>query len=179
MQGSLGDEKFELILKDTLSRTVDWLKFAETKNAALLTFCSAWLLAMGGLAFSGREIGNHTEVALGVSALLLVFAIVCAIRSLVPRIPTFSAIAPTHRFNTLFYGDIADLDKQYFNHTKYLYSTPANYQRDLCDQIVVNSKIARDKFRMFKYGSWFATLSLLTFVAINYASILLSFVPRP
>jgi hypothetical protein len=31
-------------LSGVLSRTIDFLKFAETKNAALLTFAKAWLL---------------------------------------------------------------------------------------------------------------------------------------
>jgi hypothetical protein len=57
-------EALEKTLTGTLSRTVDFLKFAETKNAALLTFASAWLLALANVLASdagGKPIpnGNH------------------------------------------------------------------------------------------------------------------------
>ena len=38
------EEAFEKILSSQLTRTIDFVKFAETKNAALLTFSSAWII---------------------------------------------------------------------------------------------------------------------------------------
>ena len=38
-------EAFEKLLSSVLGRVVDFLRFAEAKNAALLTFSSAWILA--------------------------------------------------------------------------------------------------------------------------------------
>ena len=52
-------ETLEGALSSTLSRTIDFLKFAETKNAALLTFASAWLLALASLLASDRLLGSN------------------------------------------------------------------------------------------------------------------------
>jgi hypothetical protein len=38
-------EAFRQVLSASLARVIDFLKFAETKNAALLTFASAWTFA--------------------------------------------------------------------------------------------------------------------------------------
>jgi hypothetical protein len=38
------EEAFEKILSTQLGGTIDFVKFAETKNAALLTFSSAWII---------------------------------------------------------------------------------------------------------------------------------------
>ncbi|WP_439360539.1 hypothetical protein [Bradyrhizobium sp. DASA03007] len=40
------EDAFEKTLSTQLNRNIDFLKFAETKNAALLTFSSAWIMAL-------------------------------------------------------------------------------------------------------------------------------------
>jgi hypothetical protein len=40
------DESFAALLLSDLQRTIDFLKYAEAKNGALLTFASAWVLAI-------------------------------------------------------------------------------------------------------------------------------------
>ena len=57
-------ETAEKALGSTLSRTVDFLKFAETKNAALLTFASAWFLALANLIAGDRISDRGPELQL-------------------------------------------------------------------------------------------------------------------
>jgi hypothetical protein len=49
-------EAFEKLLGSNLARVFDLVRFAETKNAALLTFASAWILAMLNLLSSERTL---------------------------------------------------------------------------------------------------------------------------
>ena len=51
------------VLTANLQRTLDFLKFAEAKNAALLGLASAWIAATLSLICSGRPIptGNSTK----------------------------------------------------------------------------------------------------------------------
>jgi hypothetical protein len=163
-------DKLEMVLKDTLNRTVEWLKFAETKNAALLTFCSAWLLAMGGIAFGGREVAAQTKVAIGCAAPFLGFAVIFAIGSLLPKLSILRLIAPTHRFNPLFYGDVTELKGgDFYAFIKARYDgNPDLYLKDIADQIEVNSRIAKAKFHRFKMGAYMAITSIIVFLGTAY-----------
>lgn len=61
------EEQFEKIMTANLARIVDFLKFAETKNAALLTFCSAWILAILGALASQKSLPEFLTAGLRLS----------------------------------------------------------------------------------------------------------------
>ncbi|HBY43982.1 MAG TPA: hypothetical protein DEH03_09895, partial [Brevundimonas sp.] len=78
--------QIESCLRDTLTRTSDWVKFGEAKNAALLTFASAWLLALGNLALGANAIPDASRVAISWAAPFILIAAVIAIIAILPQL---------------------------------------------------------------------------------------------
>lgn len=168
------NELLERILAASLARSVDFVKFAEAKNAALLTFCSAWSLAMVALLLKGepKPLPFDLGVTLHIALILLVIAAVITISSFLPRI-NLSAFNRAHerKLNLLFFGDIAKLSLEEFHSrvkTRYLPPGEApfssEYLSDLCEQITVNSKIASRKFTQFKWAAILALVAIAQFL---------------
>lgn len=161
----------EKALSATLSRTVDFLKFAETKNAALLTFASAWLLALASLAANDRITDRSSQIATALAAFLFALAAITALWSFLPRMRlTDFFLSPNRSGNLLYFADIAEVDPDTFveRFRERYNSTPDSvsdaFLSDLAVQVAVNSSITRRKFRTFNVGAAFvlAALTVLT-----------------
>src|SRR5262245_57066815 len=80
MSANEQQEAFEKLLGSNLARVFDLVRFAETKNAALLTFASAWILAMLNLLSSDRTLPpGFAPALLGALPLFALAAFVCAV----------------------------------------------------------------------------------------------------
>ena len=84
------------------------------------------------------------------------------------KIPAFllSRSSDTTPTNLLFYGHIADLTgadllKQTAAAAEYN-GSPDKYLQDLAAQVVINSKIARQKFVLFNVALWITTAAVAT-----------------
>nr|WP_314528504.1 Pycsar system effector family protein [uncultured Brevundimonas sp.] len=171
---STDDEKNEKLLEaalsGTLTRTADWLKFAETKNAALLTFSSAWLIAMSNLKLGNRPPSSDVSVALGWASIFIVFAAGFAISALLPKIHLWGKPKKSHR-NLLYYGQLenktgqwifSEMKATYLNQPSSTYSEA--YLLDLSDQVSDISHVASRKFRLFAFGAYSVGLGLAAFI---------------
>lgn len=162
-------ETLEKALSGTLSRTVDFLRFAETKNAALLTFASAWLLALVNLLASGRALSHSIRISAAVSLLFFALAAVVALCSFLPkvRLNIFDR-DPERERSLLYFGEIADYEAATFvQRFRQRYGTDAEqtisdeYLDDLAIQVFANSKITLRKFTIFNWGAGLVMLALL------------------
>lgn len=166
------EEAYEKVLVASLTRVTDWLKFAETKNGALLAFVSGWTVAIANLI--AKDGGPPAAFAgvLPISAYLFISAGLILLIAFVPKITLsdfFRTSAATHRpVNYIFYGDIAEQSIVGFSgklKARYLpadgASAAENYLDDLAVQIHVISVIARFKFRMFKAAGWLTVAGLV------------------
>ena len=106
--GIAEQEAFEKILSANLARVVDLIKFAETKNAALLTFSAFWILALINLLASGRALPD------GFAGAFLIALPVFAVSAFVCVLAFLPKIDIQHRHatneggrNLLFFSDIA------------------------------------------------------------------------
>src|SRR4051812_42332530 len=79
-------EAFAQVLSASLARVIDFLKFAETKNAALLTFASAWMFASITVVTGERAPSGIFGGAYWVALILFSSAAVVAILSLRPKL---------------------------------------------------------------------------------------------
>src|SRR5437899_3336829 len=79
-------EALDDAISATLSRTIDFLKFAETKNAALLTFASAWLVALSNLLASDHMPDRGPRIAVAAAMLFFAAAALAALYSFLPRL---------------------------------------------------------------------------------------------
>lgn len=157
-------ESYEKLLVANLQRTLDFLKFAEAKNAAMLALASGWFFAIINVETNGKNVPAGLTVGMTLALPLALFAGVLAMLSFLPRLhlPGFlgGRRAGPHPKNLLYFGDIStlpiktlerDLRDRYFSpstlHTD-------DYIHDLIVQISVNSEITLRKMRLFKLGMW-------------------------
>jgi Family of unknown function (DUF5706) len=174
------EEQFEKLMSANLVRVVDFLKFAETKNAALLTFCSAWLLGIGNLLSSGKRIPFFVDSGFRLSFIFFALGALFAIVSFLPKLSIGGFTkSPSAHSNMLFFGDIAAMPTEKFAHDSIVRYRPEEdrscsdeYIADLSMQIAVNSRIVLRKMRLFAWGARCVMLALFMLVAPAIGQIL-------
>lgn len=155
-------KSLEPVLIANLSRAIDFVKFGEAKNAALLTFASAWILASVNLAMNpvARAV---PQILWGLiyGAPFLFAAAFLAMFSFLPRVDLskLKGRSSDDPPNLLFFGDLGALPAQEgFSRLAERYRAVGGarigeaYFSDLGCQIVVNSRIASGKYKMFRWG---------------------------
>jgi hypothetical protein len=172
-------EQLDKIVSTNLARAIDFVKFAETKNAALLTFCSAWLIALATLIISDKPVPQSMVQG---AKLALPFFVLGAGICLISFFPIVSSQLLKDVYageNLLFFGDVAKipLANLISNSTaKYLpkegETTTDGYLADMFSQISANSRIASRKFKLFGCGAGCVLLGLFFLVAPTIGRIL-------
>jgi Family of unknown function (DUF5706) len=169
-------EALEKLLLGSLQRTIDFLKYAEAKNGALLTLSSAWVLAILNLMFRGGiPSGDLYEYIVLPFLMLSAFAALC---SFMPRVhlPKFLGghRAGPHRKNLLYFGDVKSMTVSEFKAALYEHYCPADdrtvtdaYLHDLIVQVAINSEITSFKLLLFRVGLYFVGLAGLAFVCVT------------
>jgi len=158
-----------ITLADVLTRTDDWLKFAEAKNGVLLALNCA--IAVGILQALGAT--SNTPLLLELfaahSLLLLFVSVTLGAASFIPRLtsPWFTTFPDRPAStNVLFFGDIcAHSPSSYLDEFYAVAGGQASYSKlDLqyAHQIVVNSKIAYIKYTQFSITAFFTLSAALT-----------------
>jgi hypothetical protein len=156
------------VLASTLLRVVDFLKFAEAKNAALLTFASAWMLGSIALLASAHSPSGIVGNAFRAALLLFAMAAVTALWSLLPKVDLRRLHRdPVQEKSLLFFGDVAGFDTlEYETRVGERYmpeegqSVTDKYLHDLSVQISVNSRLAKRKYKLFNVGAWVVLIAL-------------------
>jgi hypothetical protein len=157
------------VLETILQLVNDWLKFAEAKNAVLLTLLGTALVTFINYtqcSFSHSvyfTIYCYNVVAFGVAAILV------TLFSFLPQTRMFwqwESRQPGRRPNVYFYGDLAYMTPEdVVTETKPdLVETDREYFIAIClaQQIVTNSRIAQRKYNYFRIGLWLALSAFLT-----------------
>ncbi|TBD47131.1 Pycsar system effector family protein [Rhizobium ruizarguesonis] len=160
-------EAYEKLMSANHGRMIDFVKFAETKNAALLTFSSVWIGAIINLLKSPDELPFGYEYAFEVALPLLFLAAFLCLRSLLPRSLDQVYKRDKSVVNLLYFSDIVRAgvkDYSDMTHDEYMpqdgESATPTYLRDLAVQAAIQASIAYRKFRMF---SWAGMVVLLAF----------------
>jgi Family of unknown function (DUF5706) len=171
-------QAFERLLTSSFQRSIDFVKFAETKNAALLTFSSAWILALVMLLNKEPPISPaFFQVVVFAVPTFALAALLCMV-SFLPRdnLDRFFK-AKDGAKSLLFFRDVAALDIGAFREriqSRYLVEGERylsdHYLDDLAVQIAVNSKIATWKFRCFNFAAYlvFASLAILAIPGMKF-----------
>lgn len=153
----------------------DWLKFAEAKNAGLLTLNIASVI--GILQIPDGIFSSHPELR-GILVVLFCFSSILCVLSILPqtnklfrkskKMAGSDFIGVIDTLNHLFYGDISKLSNEQFIELfkhKYTSTVFTKADEDLICQIVVNSEIAQGKFAWFKVACWVTAISFLFAIA--------------
>lgn len=153
-------EAYQKLLTTLLQRILDNQKFAETKNAALLTFCSAWILAAIAQTIHATSLPESFDKAILFALPFFVAGALVAVVSFLPSLNLFKMSDGTVPRSLLFFSHIAgmttaafsaDIRKQYFPAEKQ--SATEEYLRALEAQIHANSGITDRKHILFRWGA--------------------------
>ncbi|MFD2053751.1 Pycsar system effector family protein [Mesorhizobium calcicola] len=149
-------ESYEKALAANHSRMMDLVKFAEAKNAALLTFCSVWMATIIGILRSTDEPPMGYRTAFLVALPLLAVAAVVTLTSFLPKLLHHLRHEREETSNLLYFGHIASLEIDDFGPaSKQRYypvegqSFSDEYLDDLAVQVAVQARIANRKFKTF------------------------------
>lgn len=157
-------------LERILTRVVDWLKFAEAKNAALLTLNAGAAAGIIGWLGGDQVPPPWLTPAVQLGLALIVVSAVVALASFLPVVNIDwlrRRGKHTDTRSVLFFAEIAGSDPgSYLELLRKAAGLgaeappPTRLERDYAIQIVVNSEIATAKFRLFKAGAWIALVGV-------------------
>jgi len=164
-------ETYEKILAANLQRSIDFLKYAEAKNAALLAIASAWVVASLNLECSGHVIPPLFSMGIPLAMSSSLCGALLALLSFFPRVhlPSFLGghRAGPHSKNFLYFGDVQSVSlKTLEKEMRARYYPEASghrdeYLHDLTVQIGVTSEIAMRKLKFFRWGIGFILAAIV------------------
>jgi hypothetical protein len=175
------EDAYEKYLSASLARVIDFVKFGDAKNAALLAFDSAATVAIGNMLTRQEGAPAAFSGVLPVAGTLLIVSALVALFAIMPRADLARFYKRADRDqrapNLLFFGDIAKIPMTDFStraRDRYLpdkgRSATDDYLTDLSIQVRANSAVAARKYSLFKLGGWltFAALVIVSSPAIIY-----------
>lgn len=159
------DEK----LKDIFSNINDWLKFAEAKSATLIACNGALIFGISRIISSFDLKGGYLLYLLLVSVLCILSIAICFL-SIIPSLSMPWDKKPSgisDKDNLMYFSDIAKYTPlAYLNALKDKLelddSVFTGYQRDLSNQIIINSVIADKKYRAFQKSIWLTLAAVIS-----------------
>lgn len=135
---------------------IDFVKFAEAKNASLITFCSIWIGSILTILRFNQALPLGYEFYLPIVLPLFMIATIIALSAFFPRLLHHFHKSGDGPKNLLFFGDIATFaPAAYAARLRERYLPPQDeayarsYLDDLEIQIAVHGAIAARKFRRF------------------------------
>lgn len=154
-------------LKYILGLGIDWVKYAEKKNVALLVAASGLVLSLIGR-FPDKTSSSSIRACFWVGIVSLVLSAVICLISFIPQIQ-FPWIASRRKTssddNLFFFGHIADYSASEFVDALYrgegLQPASNKLQLDLAGQAITNARISLKKFRLFTLATWLATVGIV------------------
>jgi hypothetical protein len=162
-------EGFEKVLSSTLARVIGFLKFAEAKNAALLTFASAWIIGSVNFLTGSNALSPEWRLAFTMALPLFALGALSPLISFLPKtyLPKFHK-DPDQSKALLYFGDAATFaPAAYKERIRERYYPPEgetatrNYLDNLSIQIAVNSQIVTRKLSFFNAGALIVLIALL------------------
>jgi hypothetical protein len=170
----------------------DWLKFAEAKNAVLLTFCGAGITAVITYLSASENVPNSLRIGLVISmSLLCIGSLICSL-SFLPKTDMDHFIWLKAKPNRNPKLQLKDTDNFYFFNDLKKYSSVdlldsinrlycegksiKPYRKedlDIANQITINAEIASKKFMFFRAALWSLIFSILVTPASLFISLLI------
>jgi hypothetical protein len=155
-------------LKAILSTVNDWLRFAELKNGALLTFATGLILALVR-SYPQFSAGSKVKWCYATAIILISLSSLVSLLSFIPKleIPWFeSEQKPKDDDNLYFFGDIAKFSASHYVTSLLIANGEApraitRLETNLAVQSIVNSRIARKKYWCFNVAVSSLLIALL------------------
>lgn len=157
-------------LRSILSDVNDWLKFAEGKNAAFLAANGVVVFGLLGLANGKTFVCKAAQYYFAIAVAFVVLSALVCLLSFLPqvKIPWLLPSRTSKEADNLsFYGDIAGYDPPSYVQALYHQAGEdteniSDFEEDLAEQAIVNSRIALRKYHLFNLAVWLDVIALLT-----------------
>lgn len=161
-------ELCERAVSATLGRMLDMVKFAEAKNAAAVSFCTAWVWAEFNVLTATRPPPLGYAYCLPWSLGLFFVAAVIALASFIPRTDlAWGAPHHTREPNLVYFGDIRRATRDSYKRSfraAYLHESGKSFEErlvdDLLDQARINACLAQRKFGFFNLAAYLILMGL-------------------
>jgi len=157
-------------LEKAYNHTNQWLKFAESKNGALIALDSALIIGILSLFRSFTSIEILYYYFFWVISFLIISMVISSL-SFIPILSKknqdeVSSKEIVQKKNILFFSEIKHLTPdEYLNilikKIDFKGSEITDYAIDYADQIINNSKIADNKYKLFKWALYFFVTGIL------------------
>lgn len=158
-------------LKFIFDNVNNWLKFAESKNAALLVANSAFIFQVFRILIDDENINKFVYFYLVICIVLAAISACLCLLSFVPKIsiPSISTgeYVQEENANLIFYGHIAMFTpNKYWEALRTQNIISEEYAQDkflaaIANQIVINSKIALTKYIFFRIALWLTVAAII------------------
>jgi hypothetical protein len=164
-------------LDSTLKLVNEWLKFAEQKNAAFLVFNASLVWGISKIYEQDPLAGATKYLFLTGNALCVLSGLICVWSFM----PILNMKIPYSWFykeksNSLFFQHISLHDEDSYlklvnDKTSKNKQSFSGYENDYANQIIINSKIAVQKYMKFKCSSWLTLISIICFISTKLIEI--------
>ena len=160
-------------LRLVLSLANEWVKFAETKNGALLVANSAAFFGVLSLAQPFTAKGGLVEISISLCLVLLCVSSVLCLISFIPSVwqrCRFGSEKPADDDSLIFFRDIARYDPcAYLDalHARSGKTSPHSFDKfeeDLARQSIEVSQTAIRKYRYFDFAVRFTIIAVVSMV---------------
>lgn len=154
------------LLDKILSKTNDWLKFAEAKNGAIVAVVCTVMFGVNRVVVNLEELPSYLLIYLLAFFLLSSLSLLIALSSFIPRLKKpfwLKFEEKSSRDNPFYFGDACKYDA--YSYLKLLGITDSNQNKiveRMADQIVINSRIASLKYGLFTSAAWLFISALVT-----------------
>lgn len=164
-------------LKYIFTNVNDWLKFAETKHTALITFNAAAIFGalqlLGDFKTEYKCVAIFVVILFSISILISLYSFFPVFNSKFDSIDESEFQLKKNNLNVLFFEDLHKLSYlqviELVNFKLDTNETATGIDNDLSKQIMNNARIAKIKFSLFKTGGWFTWAAVFIFLLLFFA----------
>ena len=157
-------------LEYSLSLVIDWLKFAEGKNAMLIAANGATIFGVFTILSSNPDLDSMYKFYIFQALLFLFLSAVFCLISFVPQvdIPWLnSKKTPKENDNLLAYADIANYNPELYleamcKQEAVNLEEVGSFEKNLSQLIVLYSRIAMRKYALFNLAVWCSLSAVVT-----------------
>lgn len=153
------------LLDKTLSKTNDWVKFAEAKNGAMTAVVCTVIFGANKAVSDLNEVPNYLFAYFFSFFILSILSLVTAISSFIPRLkkPFWrKAEERSAHDNPFYFGHACKYDGYSYLKLMGIENKNTGVTEKLADQIVINSRIASQKYSLFTGSAWLFLSALIT-----------------
>jgi len=156
-------------LKEIFDNTNNWLKFAEAKHAVLIGFLGAGLWGILNLVEYPCSWNIFFKIYLIWSVSMFVISSIISLISFFPILYPLrrTKVSNKKNLNPIYFKDLASMEpKELINQMNLNNYASGNINLKLAEQIIINSRIALYKHKLFIVAMWFILLGLIPPITI-------------